>query len=86
MRHVRVLLALFIASALLGSGLLVFPVSPVVAQDSGAVEADAVPVTDEEGVAVGTITVTHVIDHFTEFDPANPPEEGGRYVAVNVAF
>jgi hypothetical protein len=30
--------------------------------------------------------VTAVIDPFTEFDPAYPPEEGGRYVAVNVAF
>ena len=35
---------------------------------------------------VGSITVTEVIDPFTDFDPAYPPEEGGRYVAVNVAF
>jgi len=70
MRQVRVLLALITASALLVSGLSVFPVSPVVAQESGPVEADAVPVIDEEGTAVGTITVTHVVDPFTEFDPA----------------
>ena len=25
-------------------------------------------------------------DPFTEFDPAYPPEEGARYVALNVAF
>ena len=30
--------------------------------------------------------MTEVIDPFTEFDPAYPPEAGGRYVAVNVAF
>ena len=30
--------------------------------------------------------MTEVIDPFTDFDPAYPPEEGGRYVAVNVAF
>src|SRR5215212_8495103 len=54
----------------------------VAAQDEGT----AVPVTDEEGNAVGSITVTEVVDRFTDFDPAYAPEEGGRYVAVNVAF
>src|SRR5687767_180750 len=82
MRHVRALLALFIACTLLISGFPVSTAFPVAAQDEGA----AVPVTDEEGAAVGSITVTEVIDPFTEFDPAYPPEEGGRYVAVNVAF
>jgi hypothetical protein len=82
MRHVRTLLALFIAWTLLVSGFPVGTASPVAAQDEGA----AVPVSDEEGAAVGSITVTEVIDPFTEFDPAYPPEAGGRYVAVNVAF
>src|ERR671917_1004130 len=81
MRHVRALLALFFACALLISGFPLGSASPVAAQ-----EGDSVPVTDEEGAAVGSITVTEVIDPFTEFDPAYPPEEGGRYVAVNVAF
>jgi Domain of unknown function (DUF4352) len=86
MRHIRVLLALIIACALLVTGLPMFAVSPVVAQEAGSGNGTAVPVTDEEGVAVGTITVTNVVDPFTEFDPAYPPEEGGRYVVVNVAF
>jgi hypothetical protein len=82
MRHVRALLALFIACTLLISGFPIGTATRVAAQD----EEVAVPVSDEEGAAVGSITVTDVIDPFTEFDPAYPPEEGGRYVAVNVAF
>ena len=81
MRHVRALLALFFACALLISGFPLGTASPVAAQ-----EGDAVPVTDEAGAAVGSITVTEVVDPFIDFDPAYPPEEGGRYVAVNVAF
>ena len=82
MRHVRALLALFFACALLISGFPLGSASQVAAQDEGA----AVPVTDEEGADVGSITVTEVIDPFTDFAPAYPPEEGSRYVAVNVAF
>src|SRR5918993_5521868 len=82
MRHVRALLALFFACTLLISGFPLGSASQVAAQDEGA----AVPVTDEEGADVGNITVTEVIDPFTDFDPTFPPEEGGRYVAVNVAF
>jgi Domain of unknown function (DUF4352) len=82
MRHVRALLALFVACTLLISGFPLDSASQVAAQDDAA----AVPVTDEEGTDVGSITVTEVIDPFTDFDPAYPPEEGGRYVAVNVAF
>ena len=82
MRHVRVLLALFIACTLLVSGLPLGSSSRVIAQDEGT----AVRITDEEGADVGTITVTEVIDPFTDVDPAYSPEEGSRYVAVNVAF
>jgi Domain of unknown function (DUF4352) len=82
MRHVRALLALFFACTLLISGFPLGGVPQVAAQDEGT----AVPVTDEEGADVGSITVTEVIDPFTDFDPAYAPEEGGRYVAVNVAF
>jgi len=82
MRHVRALLALFIACTLLISGFPLGTASRVAAQDEGV----AVPVTDAEGTDVGSITVNEVIDPFTDFDPAYPPEEGGRYVAVNVAF
>ena len=82
MRHVRALLALFFACTLLISGFPLGSASRVAAQEDGV----AVPVTDEEGADVGSITVTEVIDPFTDFDPAYAPEEGGRYVAVNVAF
>jgi len=82
MRHVRALLALVIACTLLISGFPEGTALRVAAQGEGV----TVPVTDEEGAAVGSITVTEVIDPFTEFDPAYPPEEGGRYVAVNIAF
>ena len=82
MRHVRALLTLFLACTLLISQFPPGGASLVAAQDEGA----AVPVTDEEGAEVGSITVTDVIDPFTDFDPAYPPEPGGRYVAVNIAF
>src|SRR5215212_909469 len=82
MRHVRALLALFFVCVLLISGFPLGGVPQVAAQDEGT----AVPVTDEEGADVGSITVTEVIDPFTDFDPAYAPEEGARYVAVNVAF
>jgi hypothetical protein len=82
MRHVRALLALFVACTLLVTGFPGDTATRVVAQDEGV----AVPVTDEEGAAVGSITVKEVIDPFTDFDPGYPPEEGGRYVAVSVAF
>ena len=86
MRQIRVLLTSLIACALLVTGLPMFTVSPVEAQEGGSDNGIAVPVTDEEGVAVGTITVTNVVDPFTEFDPAYPAEEGSRYVVVNAAF
>ena len=38
------------------------------------------------GATVGSITVTDVVDPFTDFDPNYAPEEGSRYVAVTVAF
>jgi hypothetical protein len=82
MRHVRALFALVVACSLLISGFPAGSAFPVAAQDEGA----TVPVTDEEGTDVGSVTVTEVIDPFTDFDPAYPPQEGGRYVAVNVAF
>jgi hypothetical protein len=82
MRHVRALVALVFACTLLISGFPLGSASQVAAQDEGA----AVPVTDAEGADAGSITVTEVIDPFTDFDPAYPPEEGGRYVAVAVAF
>src|SRR5829696_7508246 len=81
MRHARVLFALLIACALLVSWLPMSGGSSAGAQESGAGNGDAVPVTDEEGAAVGSITVSNVVDPFTELDPAYPADEGARYVA-----
>lgn len=44
------------------------------------------PVANEEGVPVGSVTVAEIIDPFTEFNPDYPPEAGFRFVVANVAF
>ena len=75
------LVALVLAVALLLSGLTIGAVSAA-AQEAGA----AVPVANEEGEAVGSITVNEVVDPFSEFDPSYPPEAGARYVVLNLAF
>ncbi|HLL49058.1 MAG TPA: hypothetical protein VK356_00195 [Thermomicrobiales bacterium] len=86
MRHFRALFVLLFACSLWMSGLPIGASTTVAAQEGGSGDGAAVSVTDEEGTAVGTITVTNVVDSFTEFDPAYPPEEGSRFVVVNVAF
>jgi len=53
-------------------------------QDTGS--GTAVPITNTEGVTVGSINVTDVVDPFTDYDPNYAPEAGSRYVAVTVAF
>jgi hypothetical protein len=53
-------------------------------QDTGF--GSAVPITNPEGATVGSITVTDVVDPFTDYDPNYTPEAGSRYVAVTVAF
>ena len=61
--------------------------APAAAQEGGAGGLGtpmAVPGAD--GAPVGAITVMDVIDPFTEFNPDYPPEDGTRYVVVNVAF
>lgn len=85
MRRIHTLVAYLLTSALLVSVVIVGHVLPVGAQDSAAL-GDPVPVTDEEGNPAGSIAVTDVVDPFTDFDPAYPPESGTRFVAVNVAF
>jgi hypothetical protein len=61
------------------------------AAPSASAQADtalgtAVPVSNADGVPVGSISVTEVVDPFTDFDPAYPPEAGGRFVVVYAAF
>src|SRR5919106_23977 len=64
MRHVRALLALFIACTLLISGFPVSTAFPVAAQDEGA----AVPVTDEEGARYVAVNVAFDADAGNRFD------------------
>jgi hypothetical protein len=53
---------------------------------TASAQATAVPVTNAEGIQVGSITVTEVADPFTGFDPSFPPEAGSHYAALTVAF
>jgi hypothetical protein len=50
--------------------------------------APGTPVTyrDAEGVEIGQVTVTEVLDPFEDFGPSYPPDEGSRYVALHVVF
>jgi len=82
MHRVSTFIISILVSVLVASGVSVLPAA---AQERPAI-GDSVPVTDEEGVAVGSIAVTEVVDPFTEFDPAYPPEVGARYVALTVAI
>jgi hypothetical protein len=57
----------------------------------GALAQDApfggdVPILDEYGTALGTVTVREFEDPFTAFDPSGPPEVGMRFVGLAVAF
>ncbi len=85
MPRTNLLVALFLSFSLLISGLAIGNQSVAYArQDAGT--GNAVPVINTEGVTVGSITVTDVVDPFTDFDPNYAPEAGSRYVAVTVAF
>jgi hypothetical protein len=50
----------------------------------GPAPGQEVPFTNADGASVAI--TTEVSDPFTEFDPAYPPDEGMRYVALTVAF
>ncbi len=85
MRRFSTLIVALLACGLIAPGVSAFFVSPMAAQERPGI-GEPVPVTDEEGTAVGSIAVTEVSDPFTEFDPAYPPEAGTRYVALTVAI
>lgn len=84
MPRIRWLLHAMIAFALLGSFAVVGGESA--SSQEGAALGDAVPVSNEEGDALGSIAVTEVADPYEAFDPNSPPEPGSRYVALTVAF
>lgn len=43
---------------------------------------DAAPYVNDEGVEIGTITVTEVVDPAVAFAPNEPPEPGNRYLLI----
>jgi hypothetical protein len=85
MRRGNALVALLLAWTL-ALGAIPIGAGPVaLAQDAGTL-GTAVPVTDDEGATVGSISVNEIVDPFSEFNPDYPPEAGSRFVAANVAF
>ncbi len=64
---------------------LVLPASFVVSVSALAQET-AIQVANEEGVPVGSIAVTEVMDPFTGFNPDYPAEPGTRFVVAQVVF
>ena len=85
MRRLRTLVALLLAAAFVSHLTPLFAPVAVAAQASPQV-GDAVPVTDDQGTVIGSITVTDVIDPFTDVNPDYPAEAGSRYVVATVAF
>jgi hypothetical protein len=81
-----------ILSLLLGFALLVSQVLPTLAQvdvQEGSTSAGIgtpVPVTNDEGAVIGSVTIAEVIDPFTDTSPDYLAEPGQRFVAVRVIF
>lgn len=81
-----------ILSLLLGFVLLFSQVLPTLAQvdtQEGSASAgigSPVPVTNDAGEVVGSVTIADVIDPFTDTNPDYPAEPGQRFVAVRAIF
>ena len=81
-----------ILSLLLGCVLLLSQVLPALAQvdaqegSSSAGIGSPVPVTNDAGDVIGSVTVAEVIDPFTDTNPDYPAEPGQRFVAVRAIF
>jgi hypothetical protein len=81
-----------ILSLLLGFALLFSQVLPALAQvdaQEGSTNAgigSPVPVTNETGDVIGSVTVADVIDPFTDTNPNYPADPGQRYVVVRAIF
>jgi hypothetical protein len=85
MRRIRALFTGLLVAMFLINGVPSMMPTAVAAQESPSV-GDTIAVTNEEGTPVGSITVTEVVDPFTEFSPDYPAESGSRYVVASVAF
>jgi hypothetical protein len=81
-----------ILSLLLGFALLFSQVLPALAQvdaQEGSTSAgigSPVPVTNDAGEVIGSVTVAEVIDPFTDTNPDYPAEPGQRFVVVRAVF
>lgn len=81
-----------ILSLLLGFALLFSQVMPTLAQvdaQEGSTSAgigSPVPVTNDAGEVIGSVTIAEVIDPFTETNPDYPAEPGQRFVVVRAIF
>ena len=58
----------------------------VVAQDGAPLLGAPVGYVGADGVELGTITVTDVLDPFTGFPEGSAPEPGSKYVVVHLTF
>jgi hypothetical protein len=81
-----------ILSLLLGFALLFSQVLPTLAQvdaQEGSTSAgigSPVPVTNDAGEVIGSVTIAEVIDPFTDTSPDYPAEPGQRFVVVRAIF
>jgi hypothetical protein len=85
MRSTRALFAVLLVCSLVVNLFGFYTIPLAAAQESPDI-GDPIPVTNEEGTPVGSITVTEVLDPFTDVNPDYPAEAGSRYVVASVAF
>ena len=71
-----------LVALLMAPGLIV----RVVAEDDAPLLGSPVSYIGADGVELGTITVTDVLDPFTEFPEGSEPEPGSKYVVVHLTF
>jgi len=71
-----------LVALLMAPGLMV----GVVAQDGAPLLGSPVAYVGADGVELGTITVTDVLDPFTGFPEGSAPEPGSKYVVVHLTF
>lgn len=70
-------------SALVFAVILLLAASPIfTARAQTAADGDVVPYVNEEGVEIGAIAVTEIVDPATDLDPNGPAAVGSRYVLV----
>ena len=81
MKRTTTVVGLLVA-LLMAPGLIV----GVAAQDDAPLLGSPVSYIGDDGVELGTITVTDVLDPFTGFPEGRAPEPGSKYVVVHLTF